>query len=407
MNGHTYILQPYKGINSRHRCPGCNHRGKTFALYVNTETGEPLADHVGRCNREDKCGYHQTPKQYFTDNNILFNTVQTKQFVRPQSVIATKPISYASFDMFKQSLKHYEQNNFVIYLQTLFGIAITKELIAKYFTGTSKHWNGATIFWQIDRNGKIRAGKIMLYSADNGKRVKEPFNHITWVHKALKQEDYNLQQCFFGEHLLKDKTKPVAIVESEKTSIIASVYLPQFIWLACGSKDGLSEQKCRVLAGRKVILFPDVNAFYKWTKKAEELKHVTTFRVSDLLERKSTAEEKEQGLDLADYLIRYDYKEFQKPKQQREVNGTDILIDNIISTPVEIITPAEFGNLRMLLVKTETGYYDVLLDSEGKHVTEMTDQAKNLEQYFNKQFRQAKIEGVECLAHILTKSTIS
>jgi len=56
----------------------------------------------------------------------------------------------------------------------------------------------------------------MLYSPTTGKRVKEPFNHITWVHKALKQPDFNLKQCLFGEHLLQDKTKPVAIVESEK-----------------------------------------------------------------------------------------------------------------------------------------------------------------------------------------------
>ena len=27
-----------------------------------------ISDNVGVCNRIDKCGYHYTPKQYFTDN---------------------------------------------------------------------------------------------------------------------------------------------------------------------------------------------------------------------------------------------------------------------------------------------------------------------------------------------------
>jgi hypothetical protein len=65
----------------------------------------------------------------------------------------------------------------------------------------------------------------------------------------------------FGEHLLIDKTKPVAIVESEKTAVIASVYLPQFIWVAVGSLTNLNAEKCNVLKGRTVTLFPDLNGF--------------------------------------------------------------------------------------------------------------------------------------------------
>lgn len=42
----------------------------------------------------------------------------------------------------------------------------------------------------------------MLYNPTTGKRIKEPYNHVTWVHSVLHKEDYNLKQCFFGEHLL-------------------------------------------------------------------------------------------------------------------------------------------------------------------------------------------------------------
>ena len=32
----------------------------------------------------------------------------------------------------------------------------------RYKVGTSKYWDGATVFWQTDNQNKIRTGKIML-----------------------------------------------------------------------------------------------------------------------------------------------------------------------------------------------------------------------------------------------------
>lgn len=156
----------------------------------------------------------------------------------------------------------------------------------------------------------------MHYNANTGKRVKEPFSHITWVHKLLKHENFVLKQCFYGEHLLKDKTKPVAIVESEKTAIIASVYFKQFTWLAVGSLNNLNCEICEVLRGRFVVLFPDLKGFEKWSDKAKQFSAIATFTVSDLLERKATEEEKKKGLDLADYLIRCNYKDFALPEPE-------------------------------------------------------------------------------------------
>ncbi|MBW6481287.1 MAG: hypothetical protein K0B37_17810, partial [Bacteroidales bacterium] len=136
----------------------------------------------------------------------------------------------------------------------------------------------------------------------------------TWVHKLLKQDEFALKQCFYGEHLLKDKTKPVVIVESEKTAIIASVYLPKFSWLAVGSLNNLNHEICEVLRGRFVVLFPDLKGFEKWSDKAKQFSAIATFTVSDLLERNATEEEKIKGLDLADYLIRYSHHDFALPE---------------------------------------------------------------------------------------------
>ena len=52
-------------------------------------------------------------------------------------------------------------------------------------------------------------------------------------------ENWELTQCLFGEHLLSaidEKQKTVALVESEKTAIIASCIMPKYIWLATGGK---------------------------------------------------------------------------------------------------------------------------------------------------------------------------
>jgi hypothetical protein len=323
MGEYRYILQPYKGINTRYDCPDCGKR-KSFSRYLDTETGEHINHSVGMCNRLINCGYHYTPKQYFQDNpgasksnkiEFLHRYARTRARARDEQ----NPVSFIDTQVFKETLKGYEANHFVTFLISTFGVEVTSQLISRYFIGTSKHWPGATVFWQIDKQGLIRTGKIMLYSPTTGKRVKEPLNCIAWAHGALTQPRFELRQCLFGEHLLKlHPARPVAIVESEKTAVIASAYLPRFNWLAVGSLTELKAVKCQVLKARPVILFPDLNGLDKWSDKAKELSNITRFNVSDLLERNATEAERKQGLDLADYLIRINYREFiaQEPIKQ-------------------------------------------------------------------------------------------
>ena len=65
---YRYTLEKYRGIRSRYTCPQCG-RKYVFTRYIDTETNQYIADDVGKCNRLDKCGYHYTPKQYFSDNS--------------------------------------------------------------------------------------------------------------------------------------------------------------------------------------------------------------------------------------------------------------------------------------------------------------------------------------------------
>ena len=331
MHQHRYILEPYNGMKSRYRCPQCKIE-QVFNRYIDIETNQYLAHHVGRCNREIKCAYHYTPKLYFQDNPMETIPIQTKLI---ETELVESVTSFVPIDVFNKSFqpeKDFElimiSNNFIKYLHSLFDANIIKDLINTYQIGTSKHWEGATVFWQTDIKGEIRTGKIMLYNASTGKRVKEPHIHITWVHKALKLENYNLQQCLFGEHLLRlpqNEDKTVAIVESEKTAIIASIYIPQFLWLATGGLNNLTKLKCNVLHKRNVILYPDLSAYNKWKEKAikESLVDIFNYSISDILELKAPESDKLQGYDLADYLIKSDYRilqgEWDRPKPMQSV----------------------------------------------------------------------------------------
>ena len=322
MADHRYILEPYKGMSTRYTCPSCNKHRK-FARYIDVETKEHLGDKVGKCERSDNCSYHYTPKQYFAENGI---TAEPSTFTKKPKPI--KPTSVIPDVLAEKTQKDFEHNHFVTYLSTLFDQPTTTYLIEKYKIGTSKHWPGSTVFWQIDQLGGIRTGKIMQYDPLTGKRVKEPFEKIQWVHKVIKEKDFNLKQCLFGEHLLIGNGLPVAVVESEKTAIIAAGYLPQFTWVAAGNKQGLSVDKCNALKqhAKTVILYPDLNAFKDWSGKAK----LYGFKTSDLLEKKATEDERASGLDLADYLVQFDVKDFvtKEPAPQQSLVQPAQLIEN-------------------------------------------------------------------------------
>jgi len=124
--------------------------------------------------------------------------------------------------------------------------------------------------------------------------------------KQNSVEEYNLPQCFFGEHLFKIyPDNSVAIVESEKSVIIASAIITDSVWLSTGQLNGLSVERAKVLIGRNVILFPDLGGYDKWCIKADEIKLFVEceIKVSTILEDIATEEQKAKGLDIADYMI--------------------------------------------------------------------------------------------------------
>jgi hypothetical protein len=241
-----------------------------------------------------------------------------KSMVTRSKLPRLKPkTSFIDHDVFERSITY--QNHFISFLNGRFGIEITKQIVTKYSIGDSSYWQGATVFPQIDIDGKIRTGKIMLYNPKTGNRVKDSLrNYIFWIHKVLKIEDFSLNQCFFAEHLLRGNDKPVMIVESEKTAIIASLYLPQYVWIACGGKDGLAVGKCQVLKGRTVTFYPDVNSLDHWRKEQAKLSalipEINFAPVSALLENNPPEEARKGSWDIADYLLPLQLPTEENPK---------------------------------------------------------------------------------------------
>lgn len=277
-SGFKYTLEPYHGMKTRYNCPNCGKK-KCFVRYIDDE-GNHVGDSVGRCNREMECGYHQKPN----NNEVVVSTVRYEKPV-PTPLLREEIIG----GKYNDSL--------YFYLIKHFDVKDVQRIYRKYdVRSTDVRWKHSTVFYQIDEDIVYHTGKLIKYDWKTGKRVKKPFPKITWVHNLLKRE-FELEQCLFGEHLLRDKAEgKIYLVESEKTAIICSLYKPKDVFIATGGLSNINFKKMSVLIGKDVVAIPDKGAFELWKKKLE----FYGIRVSDMLENR---DEIKQGDDIADLLM--------------------------------------------------------------------------------------------------------
>jgi hypothetical protein len=138
--------------------------------------------------------------------------------------------------------------------------------------------------------------------------------------------------CLFGEHLLNEfHSNRIALVEAPKTAVYGTLYfgLPetpdQYLWLAVYNKSSFSLDKVKPLQGRFVDVFPDLSkdggTFREWETKAKEFERQlpgTQFKLFDFLEHEAPEIDREHGLDIADYLIKQDWRAFRSRDIKKE-----------------------------------------------------------------------------------------
>jgi hypothetical protein len=189
------------------------------------------------------------------------------------------------------------KNNLFRFIANEFGDEETVQVFELYKVRTSRHWKNhdglATVFPQIDEQGRVRQVKVMAYNPSNGKRMKKSDYCELWIDNRkeyvvdnrgidkiwfagktlLKNQEANLQQTFFGCHLLKDASN-VGIVESEKTALLCAILMPSITWISTGGCNGcrwIEPHQTDVLKGKRVVLYPDAGMYQKWVEKSKHL----------------------------------------------------------------------------------------------------------------------------------------
>ncbi|MCX8534330.1 DUF6371 domain-containing protein [Chryseobacterium luquanense] len=317
-------------------CPKCEE--KTFARYRDIITMEYLPEKYGRCDRSNNCQHHKNP---YLDRYISNHVIADSKFVKKNRDLPLVFFDKQTFEKIVNENRYSKNaflNNLLVNVRHPFCKKDIDEVAKLYKLGTivkgSKQ--GAVAFPFIDINSNIRAVHVKQFDVNNNTKGKPDFFHSMlvrylkgnllpippWLSSYFKSE--KKVSCLFGEHLLKQfPDNPVVLVEAPKTVIYGTLYygFPREqndkIWLAVGSKDTFTLDRLKILKNRKVTLYPDLSkdgsTFKQWENKANYFKDKipgVQFIVSDFLERKATYQEKIDGLDIADFLIKEDWRKY-------------------------------------------------------------------------------------------------
>lgn len=254
----------------------------------------------------------------------------------------------------REQERHYEKmrraceqsqpwgSHLVTWLRTKFPREQVDAALKRYHVGGTP--DGATLWWQIDEQGRVHTGKAMQYNPLTGHRVKEQGFPVNWAHRMRRYgepSDLIVPQCLFGLSLLNTEhtalttdytdfsdslhdgsstpqeenpcnprnpwSEKIGVVESEKTAIIMSLIKPDTVWLATGGKANFKESMLAPLIGLEVAVYPDADALHDWYTRAVEMNRTLGTRLhipTGYYNLMDHDEARREGWDLADILLR-------------------------------------------------------------------------------------------------------
>lgn len=140
MSEYRFHLQKYRP-GSKTTCPSCG-KSRCFVRYIDEQGNICFPENVGKCDRENSCGYHYTPKEYFKDNPDVLEmdegngksllSAPYKQADKTPSCIVP---SYIPSSYVLRSLSHYSINPLYQYFCHVFGEDETTRLFEMYRIG--------------------------------------------------------------------------------------------------------------------------------------------------------------------------------------------------------------------------------------------------------------------------------
>ncbi len=316
-----YPFRFEKSPKKKGTCPQCNSKNQ-FRFYEDRE-GNRQGDEFGKCERTNNCGYHKYPLAGNTDiTKLLVSQVpDSKEVIFPNKVWVNK---------FEDWLQNNNSNFHLFWIAK----GIPKEHFLKHGVATDN--KGKTIFILKNKDNRIVNAKWFTYGPD-GHKIKDKGKFTTFTMTQPTDEKTMYGMCLYGEDLLDpNKAKIVIIVESEKTKVIASFYYPEFDWVACGSKNGLTDEKISVLFGRKIIWLCDGDSSGRSNSSIEKLiSYKQNFEIIDLFPDET------EGFDIADAIedglkpvilngvrIVIEPEDFTKPKELPKQQKNEYILKN-------------------------------------------------------------------------------
>jgi hypothetical protein len=335
----------------RSDCPFCFKKGK-YSAYIDTKTGELAPIEYGMCS---SCTQTKRPPDNYIGGESVHDDNNIFGYYEADTVHMNLINSFYKPEF-------YVRNNFIEGLKKRFGKEPVKRVVDLFKLG--RFADSGIIFPYLYTDTHASTAKIMFYD-DDLHRIKEgKKSYPRYLHNLDYQTDgywrydfkdydidedgneyiipFKLKLCLFGHHqVINDRQKTICLVESEKTAIIMSIVLPEYIWVASGGKTLIQDYKFLYFTGRKCLVFPDLseddNVYIYWLDKLtyynrkygydfEIVDYYSDFLHNDIeLLRYCKCEGK---FDIADFVLDFNtnnaYIDFIKNKLEHTLNKASI-----------------------------------------------------------------------------------